>query len=74
MASFQVGENITRLEKESSKLMDSLVRHPKGSVPYNNIAMQYNEKQNEIAGLRSTQRHIAAEQNQRKDKAKLSVF
>ncbi|XP_043275966.1 zinc finger CCCH-type with G patch domain-containing protein [Venturia canescens] len=74
VASFEISENITRLEKESSKLMNSLGRHAKGSLPYNNIVLQYNEKQSELAGLRSTQNHIATEQNQRKDKAKLSVF
>lgn len=74
MASFQVGENISRLEKESSKLKESLAKHAKGSVLYNNIAMKYNEKQKELTNLRASERNIVAEQNQRKDKAKLTVF
>lgn len=74
VASFQVGEDISRLERESSKLKESMSRHAKGSVLYNNIAMRYNEKQKELANLRVSERSIVAEQNQRKDKAKLTIF
>ncbi|KAK0179792.1 hypothetical protein PV327_005510 [Microctonus hyperodae] len=74
VASFRIDENITKLERESTKLMNSLVKYAKGSIPYNNIVMQYNEKQNELIQLRMKQRNISTEQNHRKDKAKLSVF
>ncbi|XP_071578322.1 zinc finger CCCH-type with G patch domain-containing protein isoform X1 [Temnothorax nylanderi] len=74
VASFQIGENINRLEKESSKLKESLAKHAKGSVLYNNIAMKYNEKQKDLTNLRASEKSIAAEQDQRKNKAKLSVF
>ncbi|XP_076674218.1 zinc finger CCCH-type with G patch domain-containing protein isoform X2 [Andrena cerasifolii] len=74
VASLQIGENILRLERESSKLKESLARHTKGSVLYNNIAMQYNEKQKELVGLRASEKNIVAEQNQRKNRAKLSIF
>lgn len=36
--------------------------------------MKYNEKQKELVGLRSSQKSIAAEQDQRKNRAKLSIF
>ncbi|XP_011861995.1 PREDICTED: zinc finger CCCH-type with G patch domain-containing protein [Vollenhovia emeryi] len=74
VASFQIGENISRLEKESSKLKESLAKHAKGSVLYNNIVMRYNEKQKELTSLKASEKSIVAEQNQRKNKAKLSVF
>ncbi|XP_063972583.1 zinc finger CCCH-type with G patch domain-containing protein [Diachasmimorpha longicaudata] len=74
VANFQVGENITKLEKESLFLVNSLRKHAKGSVPYNNIVVQYNDKQAELTNLRSQQKNILSEQNHRKDKTKLSVF
>lgn len=74
VASFQISEDINRLERESCKLKESLARHVKGSALYNNIAMRYEEKQKELTGLRASERSIAAEQNQRKNKAKLTVF
>ncbi|XP_015126841.1 zinc finger CCCH-type with G patch domain-containing protein [Diachasma alloeum] len=74
VANFQVGENITKLERESLLLMNSLRKHAKGSIPYNNIVIQYNDKQAELTNLRSQQKNIVSEQNHRKDKTKLSVF
>lgn len=74
VASFQVAETINRLEKESSKLKESLARHSKGSVLYNNILMKYDEKQKELTNLRASEKSIVAEQNQRKNKAKLTIF
>lgn len=74
VASFQVAETINRLEKESLKLKESLVRHTKGSILYNNILMRYDEKQKELTNLRASEKSIAAEQNQRKNKAKLTIF
>ncbi|XP_034945581.1 zinc finger CCCH-type with G patch domain-containing protein isoform X2 [Chelonus insularis] len=74
VANFRVGEDILRLERESLKLMNSLGKYSKGSLPYNNIIIQYNEKQNELLHLRSKQKNIITEQSHRKDKAKLSVF
>ncbi|XP_031849475.1 zinc finger CCCH-type with G patch domain-containing protein [Nomia melanderi] len=74
VASLQIGENILRLERESSKLKESLGRHAKGSIQYNNIVMKYNEKQKELVDLRASEKNITAEQNQRKNRAKLSIF
>lgn len=74
MAGFQIGEDISRLERESSKLKESLARHVKGSVLYNSIVMKYNEKQKELTNLKASEKSIIAEQNQRKNKAKLSIF
>lgn len=74
VASFQVGEDISRLEKESSKLKESMARHTKGSTLYNNIVIKYNETQKELTNLRASEKNIVAEQNQRKNKAKLTVF
>ncbi|XP_074111841.1 zinc finger CCCH-type with G patch domain-containing protein [Cotesia typhae] len=68
VASFRISEDITKLERESSKLMNSLGKHPKGSIPYNNLVVQYNDKQNKLTHLRSKQKNITAEQNDRKDK------
>ncbi|XP_078045261.1 zinc finger CCCH-type with G patch domain-containing protein [Augochlora pura] len=74
VASLQIGENILRVERESSKLRESLARHAKGSIQYNTIAMKYNEKQKELVDLRASEKNITAEQNQRKNRAKLSIF
>ncbi|XP_015433672.1 PREDICTED: zinc finger CCCH-type with G patch domain-containing protein [Dufourea novaeangliae] len=74
VASLQVGQNILRLERESSKLKESLTRHAKGSIQYNNIVMRYNEKQKELVDLRASEKNIAGEQSRRKNTAKLSIF
>lgn len=74
VASFQIGENINRLEKEALKLKESLTKYAKGSILYNNIVMKYNEKQKELTNLKASEKNIVAEQNQRKTKAKLYVF
>ncbi|XP_017755554.1 PREDICTED: zinc finger CCCH-type with G patch domain-containing protein [Eufriesea mexicana] len=74
VARFQIGENILRLERESTKLKESLARHTKGSVHYNNIIMKYNDTQKELISLKASDRSIAAEQDQRKNRAKLSIF
>lgn len=36
--------------------------------------MKYNEKQKELVSLRASEKSIAAEQDQRKSRAKLSIF
>ncbi|XP_043500438.1 zinc finger CCCH-type with G patch domain-containing protein [Polistes fuscatus] len=74
VANFQVGEDINRLERESLKLKNSMTRHSKDSTPYKNILAQYNEKQKKLIELRACEKNIAAEQTQRKNKAKLSIF
>lgn len=51
-----------------------MTRHAKGSVHYNNIIMKYNEKQKELVNLRASEKSIAVEQDQRKNRAKLSIF
>ncbi|KAH0951498.1 hypothetical protein HN011_002974 [Eciton burchellii] len=74
VASFQVSKDINRLEKESCRLKESLTKYTKGSTLYNNIAMRYKEKQKELTDLRASEKSIVDEQNQRKNKAKLTVF
>ncbi|XP_046417487.1 zinc finger CCCH-type with G patch domain-containing protein [Neodiprion fabricii] len=74
VASLQISENIRRLEKDALKLRESLGRHSKGTLPYNNIILQYNQKQKEIGDLRVAEKKISAEQNHRKTKAKLTIF
>jgi len=74
VASFQVSKDINRLEKELCKLKESLTKYAKGSALYNNIAMRYKEKQKELMNLKASEKSIIDEQNQRKDKAKLTVF
>lgn len=74
VANFQVGEDITRLERESLKLKNSMTRHSKDSTLYKSILAQYNQKQKELTDLRACEKNIMAEQTQRKNKAKLSIF
>lgn len=74
IASYQVGENISRLEKESVRLRNNLAQCGEGSVQYNHIVSKYNEAQKQIVQLRASEKRIAAEQNQRKFKAKLTDF
>lgn len=74
VANFQIGEGISRLERESLKLKNSMTRHSKDSAPYKNILAQYNQKQKELTDLRTCEKNITAEQTQRKNKAKLSIF
>lgn len=74
VASFQIAETINHLEKESLKLKESMARHAKGSILYNNIMVKYDEIQKELTNLKASEKSIAAEQNQRKNKAKLTIF
>lgn len=74
VASFQVAETISHLEKESLKLKETMARHAKGSILYNNIMVKYDEIQKELTNLRASEKSIVAEQNQRKNKAKLTIF
>ncbi|XP_012269744.2 zinc finger CCCH-type with G patch domain-containing protein isoform X1 [Athalia rosae] len=74
VASLQIGENIRKIEKDASKLQDSLRRHVKGTLPYNNIVLQYNQKQKELGDLRIAEKKIVAEQDHRRSKAKLTIF
>jgi uncharacterized protein YdcH (DUF465 family) len=74
IASYEIGENISRLEKESAKLQNNLLQFSKGSVHYNNIVSKYNETQKQITKLRASEKRISAEQSQRKFKAKLTEF
>ncbi|XP_057325793.1 zinc finger CCCH-type with G patch domain-containing protein [Microplitis mediator] len=68
LASFRIDEDIKKLEHESSKLMNSLGKYSKGSIPYNNLVIQYNDKQNQLTHLRFKLKNITAEQKDRKDK------
>ncbi|KAL6428751.1 hypothetical protein ACFW04_007962 [Cataglyphis niger] len=74
VASFQIAETISHLEKESLKLKESMTRHAKGSILYNNIMIKYDEIQKELTNLKASEKSIVAEQNQRKNKAKLTIF
>ena len=74
IVNYQIGQDISRLEKESSKLQSNLTRYSQGSVQYNNIVAKYNETQKNITKLRASEKRIAAEQNQRKFKAKITEF
>ncbi|XP_058802705.1 zinc finger CCCH-type with G patch domain-containing protein [Phymastichus coffea] len=74
VVSYKIGGDISRLEKESSKLQKHLKQFSQGSVQYNNIASKYNETQKQISKLKASEKRIASEQNQRKLKMKMTEF
>lgn len=74
IASYQIGEDISKLEKQSSEFRNHMAQFSKGSIQYNNTVSKYNEAQKQIAKLKASEKRIAAEQNQRKFKAKLTEF
>ena len=74
IASYQIGEDIARLEKESVKLKKNLQQLGVGTVLYNNAASKFNQNQLQITKLKASEKRIAAEENQRKFKAKLKEF
>ncbi|OXU26919.1 hypothetical protein TSAR_000362 [Trichomalopsis sarcophagae] len=74
IASYQIGEDISRLERQSSELRNNTAQFSKGSIQYNNKVSKYNEIQKQIVKLKASAKRIAAEQNQRKFKAKLKEF
>lgn len=74
ITSFQIAENISKLEKESNKLKDSLTKHSKNSPAYNNIVQRFNSLQNEINNLRTSEKNVVSEQRNRKNREKLTIF
>lgn len=72
--SYQIGNNISSLEKESKVLKKSLTRHEKYSPAYNNIVQRFNDKQKEIVKLKTSEKNIASEQRNRKNRDKLTIF
>ncbi|XP_051167034.1 zinc finger CCCH-type with G patch domain-containing protein [Leptopilina boulardi] len=74
ITSFQISENIAKLEKEANKLKDSLTKHNKNSSAYNNIVQRFNSMQSEINHLRNSEKNVASEQRNRKNREKLTIF
>lgn len=74
VASYQLGEDISKLEKESSRLQKQLKQFSQGSVQYNNIASKCNETQKQIAQVKASEKRVASEINQRKLKMKMTEF
>lgn len=74
ITSFQIGENISKLEKESNKLKDSMAKYDKNSPTYNNIYQRFNNLQKEINQLRTSEKNVASEQRNRKNREKLTIF
>lgn len=71
---FKIMEDTKKVEREIVKLNSSLPKYQPGTPGHMNINMQISEKNKELNQLRSKEREIAKEQNQRKNKQKMMVF
>lgn len=71
---FKLDEDSKRIECEIIKLNGSLARYPSQSNGYRSISIQIAEKKRELDLLRKKEKEITKEQNQRKDKQKMTVF
>lgn len=74
LATIQIENDVSRLEKESVKLRKILTQCPEGGIQYNSAISKYNEVQTKISKLKSSEKRIIAEQNQRKLRAKMTEF
>lgn len=71
---FKLEEDIRRIEKDVVKLKDSMARNVKNSSVHNGLSVKLSSKMDEIDQLKRKQTNISNEQNNRKDKRKLTVF
>jgi multidrug resistance efflux pump len=71
---FRVGEEIRKAERDLKQLRQSLSRHTQGSPSHATIFSKLQDKEGELDRLRASERSISAEQTQRKDRKKLTVF
>ncbi|XP_049887578.1 zinc finger CCCH-type with G patch domain-containing protein isoform X2 [Pectinophora gossypiella] len=71
---FKITEDARRVEREIVKLNTSLTRHAPGSAGHRNVNLQLMERNKELTTLRNKEKEISKEQNQRKNKEKMTVF
>ena len=72
---FKMSEQVTRVEKELSKLQDSYSRHKlKDPVIAANVKGKIEEKTLELQRLKSAAKSLSKEEGSRKSKTKLSIF
>lgn len=72
--SFKISEDIRKKEREMQKIEESMRRHQNGSALFQQLSSQLNAKKSELSKLRKSETSLAKEQNQRKDKTKLTIF
>lgn len=71
---FKITENVKRIEREITKLNNSLRNYSAGSDVHRSLNMQVLERNKELSSLQHREQQIHNEQKQRKDKQKMSVF
>lgn len=71
---FKINEGTKRLEKEITKLTQSLSRHSDGTLGHKTFKVQIFEKTKELNILKSKEKQISKEQMDRKNKQKMTVF
>ena len=72
---FKMSEQVSRVEKELSKLQDSYSRHKlKDPVTAANMKGKIEEKTLELQRLKSAAKSLSKEEGSRKSKTKLSIF
>ena len=72
---FKMSEQVSRLEKDISKLKESYSRHKlKDPVTAANIKNKIDAKTSELIKLQSASKSLSREEGNRKSKSKLSIF
>ncbi|XP_044761463.1 zinc finger CCCH-type with G patch domain-containing protein isoform X2 [Coccinella septempunctata] len=72
---FKTEENIKRTEKDISMIKESLTRHKDAnSLMHKNLQHKLNSSLNHLSDLRNQAQNIKNEQDNRRDKKKLTVF
>lgn len=71
---FKITEDTKRIEREISRLQNSLIKYPSDSNGYRNINLQILEKNKELHNLLQRKQQINKEQLHRTNKAKMTVF
>ncbi|XP_014223164.1 zinc finger CCCH-type with G patch domain-containing protein [Trichogramma pretiosum] len=74
IASYQIEEKLSKLEKESAYFQKSMNQFAANSIQHNSAVARYNETQKKITSLKASAKRISSEQNQRKFKEKFTEF
>ena len=70
----QLSEQIRKAEREAARLRQGISRQPTSSGARSNLETQLAAKEEQIRGLRNSEKSVAREKAQRAQRDKLAIF
>lgn len=74
ISNFKLEEDIKKVESSLSQLKQAQARHSKDSIAHKNITNQVIEQERNLSGLQRSLSDVNKEQNNRREKSKLTIF